>query len=127
MDRLFMSDVSPSEFQERTADVFLRFEAEFGRSVVVTGRDHPEHLSLYGHGGALDLRVRDLSLEEVEWLADGLRAMGLRVKDFSTDAVLADQVRRAQAAGLLDRAGTGLHLHVDRFPSRSDRFTTTGR
>lgn len=126
MDLLFRSDVSPSDFRERTEDVFQRFGERFGSAPVTTGRDHPEHVSLYGRGGALDLRVRDLSTDEIAWLTNALRAMGLRVKDFSTDQILADQIRRATAAGLVDRAGTGLHLHVDRFASRSDRYSTTG-
>ena len=39
----------------------------------------------------------------------------MRVKDFSTDAVLQAQIRAAYDAGRGDRAGTALHLHVDRF------------
>jgi hypothetical protein len=52
-----------------------------------------------------------------------LREEGIRVKDFSDDAILQAQIRSARAAGLADRAGTGLHLHVDRFPNRRDRWT----
>jgi hypothetical protein len=52
-----------------------------------------------------------------------MREEGIRVKDFSDDAVLRAQIRSAHAAGLSARAGTGLHLHVDRFPNRRDRWT----
>jgi hypothetical protein len=52
------------------------------------------------------------------------RAAGIRVKDFSTDSVLQAQIQSAIKAGLADRAGTGVHLHVDRFADRHDRWTT---
>jgi len=135
----------PDRYRERTADFNLaallraglnvdqfarglgllesRFAERFGKSFVVTGRDHAEHLSLYGNGGAVDVRVRDLSRAEIGFLIENARAMGIRVKDFSSDSVLADQIRRAHAAGVPDRAGTGLHLHLDRFASRRDRYT----
>ncbi len=115
--------ITPAEFAMRFARVQQRFTTRFGRPLVVTGRDHAEHLSLYGAGSALDLRVRDLSREQVSFAIAALRAEGIRVKDFSDDAVLRAQIRRAHAAGLSGRAGTGLHLHADRFPDRRDRWT----
>jgi hypothetical protein len=115
--------IPPDEFADRFARVQQRFIARFGRPLVVTGRDHPEHLSLYGPASALDLRVRDLSREQVDFAVAALRAEGVRVKDFSDDAVLRAQIRSAHAAGLASRAGTGLHLHADRFPDRRDRWT----
>lgn len=117
------SSLSAPEFARRFEAVQGRFQARFGRRIVVTGRDHAEHLSLYGTGGAMDLRVRDLSREQIEFAVQALRAEGIRVKDFSTDAVLQAQVASARRAGLADRAGTGLHLHIDRFVSRRDRWT----
>jgi hypothetical protein len=117
------SQLSAEEFARRFESVQQRFEAQFGRRIVVTGRDHAEHLSLYGHGGALDLRVRDLSREQIEFAIQALRAEGIRVKDFSTDQVLRAQVASARRAGLHDRASTGLHLHIDRFVQRRDRWT----
>lgn len=115
--------ISPAEFAARFARVQQRFTTQFGRPMVVTGRDHAEHLSLYGPASALDLRVRDLSREQVSFAVAALRAEGIRVKDFSDDAVLRAQIRSAHAAGLSARAGTGLHLHADRFPDRRDRWT----
>ena len=47
----------------------------------------------------------------------------VRVKDFSSDQVLAAQVAAAIRAGRPDVAGTGVHLHVDRFRDRNDRWT----
>lgn len=117
------SQLSAEEFARRFDAVQQQFQARFGRTIVVTGRDHAEHLSLYGHGGALDLRVRDLSREQIEFAIQALRAQGIRVKDFSTDQVLQAQVASARRAGLHDRASTGLHLHIDRFVSRRDRWT----
>ena len=115
--------ISPAEFAARFARVQQRFTKQFGRPIMVTGRDHAEHLSLYGPASALDLRVRDLSREQVSFAVAALRAEGIRVKDFSDDAVLRAQIRSAHAAGLSGRAGTGLHLHADRFPDRRDRWT----
>ncbi len=120
---LMRGAMSPEQFAERFTRVQQRFSERFGRPLVVTGRDHAEHLSLYGAGSALDLRVRDLSREQVSFAIAAMREEGIRVKDFSDDAVLRAQIRSAHAAGLSGRAGTGLHLHVDRFPNRRDRWT----
>lgn len=115
--------LSAEDFAARFAEVQRRFEERYGRRLVVTGRDHAEHVSLYGEGGALDLRVRDLSRDQIRFAVERLREVGIRVKDFSTDEVLQAQIASARAAGLLDRAGTGLHLHIDRYTDRSDRWT----
>jgi hypothetical protein len=58
-------------------------------------------------------------------VVDACRQRGIRVKDFSQDSILQLQVAAAKRAGLLDRAGTGLHLHIDRFAGRRDRWTVT--
>lgn len=117
------SQLSAAEFARRFEEVQTSFQARFARRIVVTGTDHAEHLSLYGHGGAMDLRVRDLSREQIDFAIQALRSRGIRVKDFTTDAILQAQVASARRAGLADRAGTGLHLHIDRFVSRRDRWT----
>ena len=118
------AQLSAADFAARFGAMQTRFAAQFHRDVVVTGRDHPEHLSLYGKGGAIDMRVNDLSREQVQWIVATCRAAGIRVKDFSTDSVLQAQIASAIKAGLADRAGTGVHLHVDRFADRHDRWTT---
>ncbi len=115
--------LSVEEFARAVAEVQEEFAARFGRKIVVTGGDHGEHLSLYGAGGALDLRVRDLTREQVRFAVAACRARGIRVKDFSDDDVLRRQIASARAAGHLDRMGTGLHLHIDRFANRRDRWT----
>ena len=119
------AQLSAADFATRFGAMQTRFAAQFHRDVVVTGRDHPEHLSLYGKGGAIDMRVNDLSREQVQWIVANCRAAGIRVKDFSTDSVLQAQIQSAIKAGLADRAGTGVHLHVDRFADRRDRFTVS--
>jgi hypothetical protein len=118
------AQLSAADFAARFGAMQTRFAAHFHRDVVVTGRDHAEHLSLYGRGGAIDMRVNDLSREQVQWIVANCRAAGIRVKDFSTDSVLQAQIQSAIKAGLADRAGTGVHLHVDRFADRHDRWTT---
>ena len=116
--------MTTAEFTQRFSDVQQEFRMRFGVPLVVTGADHAEHLSLYGRGSALDLRTRDLTPAQVDFAIAELRRAGLRVKDFSRDAVLQQQIAAARRAGHPDRAGTGLHLHVDRFPDRRDRWTT---
>jgi hypothetical protein len=119
--------LTPEQFAagvERVTGVFRR---RWGRGVDITGADHPEHLSLYGPGGALDIRVRDLSRDQVDFLIRAFVAVGIRVKDFSRDVILQRQIQAAIAAGLADRAGTGLHLHIDRFRDRRDAFTVPSR
>ncbi len=115
--------LSTSEFAKRYEDVDRLFQSKYAKRVVVTGTDHAEHLSLYGRGGAIDLRTRDLSPDEVRFLVTELKTRGVRVKDFSTDSILQRQIRGAINAGLIDRASTGLHLHIDRFANRRDAFT----
>ena len=115
--------LSMTEFAERFDAIARTFNTRFGTPLTVTGRDHAEHLSLYGRGGALDIRTRTLTAEQVRFVIDQCRAAGIRVKDFSQDSVLKRQVQRAIEAGLPDRAGTAVHLHIDRFANRRDAFT----
>lgn len=119
------AQLSAGDFAARFLAIQTQFASQFHRQVVVTGRDHPEHLSLYGRGGAIDMRVSDLSREQVQWIVANCRSAGIRVKDFSTDSVLQAQIQSAIKAGLADRAGTGVHLHVDRFADRHDKFTVS--
>jgi len=117
------SKLSPDDFSVALSTVMQQFSAMFAKSIVITGRDHPEHLSLYGAGGAVDVRARDLAPDQVAFLIKSAREQGIRVKDFSRDDVLRAQIAAAMKAGLADRAGTGLHLHMDRFADRLDRWT----
>ena len=121
--RSLKAALTVTDFAQRFEDVRRVFSARYSKSVVVTGSDHAEHLSLYGRGGAMDLRTKDLSVDEVRFLIGEFKTRGIRVKDFSADSVLQRQIRSAIKAGLADRAGTGLHLHVDRFANRRDAFT----
>jgi hypothetical protein len=121
--RSLRAALSTSDFARAFDGVRQRFRERFGDSLVVTGADHAEHVSLYGRGGALDLRSRTLSPVQLGFIVDQCRAAGIRVKDFSQDSVLQRQIRAAMAAGLSDRAGTGLHLHIDRFANRRDAYT----
>jgi hypothetical protein len=111
------------QFLAALEEVQREFEARYGRRITVTGLDHAEHLSLYGAGGARDLRVRDLSREQISFAIDRFKRRGVRVKDFSVDSVLQAQIESARRAGHFDRMGTGLHMHVDRFANRYDRWT----
>ena len=116
--------LSVQQFKAAVSQVRAEFRAQFARDLEVTGADHPEHLSLYGPGGALDIRVLNLSETQISFLIARFTTQGIRVKDFSKDAVLQQQIRAAIAAGLADRAGTGLHLHIDRFRDRHDRWSS---
>jgi len=103
------------------------FRLRFGKPIVVVGRDHAEHLSLYGRGGALDLRSNTMTEEQVRYVVEKCHSFGIRVKDFSQDSILQRQVKAAIRAGHADRAGTGLHLHIDRFADRHDQWTVRPR
>lgn len=124
-DQLRQASLSAAQFAAAFGQVASGFEARFGTAIAVTGRDHAEHLSLYGPGGALDLRSRTMTPEEVAFVVSECRSRGIRVKDFSQDSVLQRQIAAATKAGLLDRAGTGLHLHIDRFANRRDTWTVS--
>ena len=124
-DRVRPASLSAGEFAAAFAAVAGAFEARFGDAITVTGRDHAEHVGLYGRGGALDLRTRTMTDDQVQFVVAECRSRGIRVKDFSQDAVLQRQIAAATKAGLLDRAGTGLHLHIDRFANRRDRWTAS--
>jgi len=116
--------LTPEQFAAAVEEGQQEFEARYRRRVIVTGRDHGEHMMLYGPGGALDLRVRDLSREQLVFFMDVLRRRGVRVKDFSDDRVLQAQIESARRRNRPDLMGTGLHLHIDRFANRWDRWTT---
>ena len=124
-DQLRQASLSTAQFAAAFGQVASGFEARFGTAIAVTGRDHAEHLSLYGPGGALDLRSRTMTPEELAFVVSECRTRGIRVKDFSQDSVLRRQIAAATKAGLLDRAGTGLHLHIDRFANRRDSWTVS--
>lgn len=124
-DQLRTATLSVAQFAGAFAQVDSAYEVRYGSAITVSGRDHAEHVALYGPGGALDLRTRDLSADQVRFITEQCRARGIRVKDFSQDSVLQDQIRSAIRAGLLDRLSTGLHLHIDRFGGRHDRFTVS--
>jgi hypothetical protein len=124
-DQLRQASLSAGQFATAFGQVASGFEAKFGAPIAVTGRDHAEHLSLYGPGGALDLRSRTMTPEQVAFVVAECRSRGIRVKDFSQDSVLRRQIAAATKAGLLDRAGTGLHLHIDRFANRRDTWTVS--
>ena len=124
-DKLRQASLSADQFAAAFAQVSTAFESRFGSAIAVTGRDHAEHLTLYGPGGALDLRSRTMSPEQVQFVVTECRTRGIRVKDFSQDSILQRQIAAATRAGLLDRAGTGLHLHIDRFANRRDHWTVS--
>ncbi|HEY8061570.1 MAG TPA: hypothetical protein VID74_02175, partial [Gemmatimonadales bacterium] len=109
-----------AQFQLMTA----MFKDHFGHEVIVTGRDHAEHVALYGKGGAIDLSIKNMHPAEVAFLINQAHARHIRIKDFSQDSVLRREVQAAITAGLLFEAGTGLHLHIDRFANRRDKWTT---
>jgi hypothetical protein len=115
--------LTSDQFETAVAQVGAAFRTRFHRDFAITGRDHAEHLSLYGARGAMDIRTKDLAADQVVFLRDTFKSLGIRVKDFSLDQILQSQIAAAIAAGRKDLAGTGLHLHVDRFRDRRDRWT----
>ncbi len=123
LSRALSSNLTADQFQTAIGAVQSSFEANYQRRFTITGQDHAEHVSLYGPRSAIDIRVRDLTQAEIAFLIGAFGRAGIRVKDFSKDAILQAQIRAAMARGWSDRAGTGLHLHVDRFRDRRDKWT----
>jgi hypothetical protein len=123
-EQMKTASLTVDEFSAKFGLMSATFEGRFGHQIVVTGMDHAEHVILYGKGGAMDLSIKGMTQEEVRWLINQSHAFHIRIKDFSQDEVLRRQVARAIKAGLLFEAGTGLHLHIDRFANKRDRWTT---
>jgi hypothetical protein len=105
-------------FQTRFVELRKRFEEKYGREITLTGADHAEHRRLYGSGSAYDIRVRDLTREQVGFIIAAGNALGLRIKDFSTwESVAAHNARTRMLGRPLDTLATGVHLHIDRMVS----------
>jgi hypothetical protein len=105
----------PELFQMRFAELRKRFQEKYDREITLTGADHAEHRRLYGSGSAYDIRVRDLTREQVAFIIATGRGLGLRIKDFSTwESVAAHNTRTLMLGRPLDTLATGVHLHIDR-------------
>ena len=104
-----------STFQRRFAELRKRFQEKYSRDITLTGADHAEHRRLYGSGSAYDIRVRDLTREQVAFIISTGSKLGLRIKDFSTwESVAAHNARTLMLGRPLDTLATGVHLHIDR-------------
>jgi hypothetical protein len=123
-DQLKTASLTVNEFAAQFQLMAAMFKDQFGQEVIVTGRDHAEHVALYGKGGAMDLSIKNMSPAEVAFIINQAHSRHIRIKDFSQDSVLRREVQAAIKAGLLFEAGTGLHLHIDRFANRRDKWTT---
>jgi hypothetical protein len=112
--------LTSGEFQRRFAALRKAFQEKYSRDITLTGADHGEHTRLYGRGSAFDIRVRDLTREQVGFIVATGNQLGLRIKDFSTwDRVAAHNARSAQLGRPLDTYASGVHLHIDRMgPTR---------
>lgn len=123
-EQLKTASLSVDRFAAQFGVMEVKFKATFGHDIVVSGRDHAEHVYLYGKGGALDLSIKNMNPTEVRFLINESHARQIRIKDFSQDSILRRQVANAIKAGMRFEAGTGLHVHIDRFANRRDRWTT---
>lgn len=124
-EQLKTASLTVQQFAAQFAIMAATFRDKFGHDIIVTGRDHAEHVALYGKGGAMDLSAKAMNPVEVAFVIAQCHARQIRIKDFSQDTVLRREINAAVHAGLLFEAGTGLHLHIDRFANRRDRWTTT--
>jgi len=107
--------LTAATFQRRFEELGNRFKAKYGREFVVTGADHEEHRRLYGSGSAYDIRVRDLSAEQIQFIIATGNELGLRVKDFSTwEKVRAHNSRVLSLHLPHDTLATAVHIHIDR-------------
>jgi hypothetical protein len=118
--------LSVDGFQRSFAELRKRFNAKYARDITLTGADHAEHRRLYGAGSAYDIRVRDLTREQVNFIVATGARLGLRIKDFSTwDRVHAHNARTFALGRPLDTLATGIHLHIDRMtPSKPAAMVT---
>jgi len=111
-------------FQSRFGELRKRFQEKYQREITLTGADHAEHRRLYGSGSAYDIRVRDLTREQVGFIIASGNALGLRIKDFSTwESVTAHNARTLMLGRRLDTLATGIHLHIDRMVSPKQTLT----
>jgi hypothetical protein len=111
-------------FQTRFGELRKRFQEKYEREITLTGADHAEHRRLYGSGSAYDIRVRDLTREQVKFIIATGGALGLRIKDFSTwENVAAHNARTLILGRPLDTLATGIHLHIDRMVSPKQTLT----
>ena len=119
--------ITSVEFQRRFAALRKAFQEKYSRDITLTGADHGEHTRLYGRGSAFDIRVRDLTREQVGFIVATGNKLGLRIKDFSTwDRVAAHNARSAQLGRPLDTYASGVHLHIDRMgPTRKPAMLET--
>jgi hypothetical protein len=124
-EQLKTASLTVPQFAAQFAIMAATFRDKFGHDIIVTGRDHAEHVALYGKGGAMDLSAKAMNATEIGFVVNQCHARHIRIKDFSQDSVLRREISAAVHAGLLFEAGTGLHLHIDRFANRRDRWTTT--
>jgi hypothetical protein len=119
--------LTASEFQRRFAELRKKFREKYDRDLTLTGADHGEHRRLYGRGSAYDIRVRDLTRDQVGFIISTGNSLGLRIKDFSTwGKVAAHNSRTLMLGRPLDTLATGVHLHIDRMaPPRKRVMTST--
>ncbi len=118
--------LSSEEFQSRFSELQKLFLQKYKREFILTGEDHGEHRRLYGAGSAVDVRVRDLSSDQVRFIISTGTGLGLRVRDFSTwEKVEAHNARTISLSRPLDTLATAPHLHIDRMGTSSNSRTAT--
>lgn len=116
-DVLAAGDLVNASFLTRVSELQRRFHEKFGRSFTLTGRDTAVHSRLYGFGRAVDLRVRDLDSDEVQFILQNARALNMRVLDFSTPERVFQHNTRVIALGRpSDTMATGVHIHLNDMP-----------
>jgi hypothetical protein len=110
-------DLMRAGFHVRVGELQRRFQDKFGRPFTVTGRDTSAHSRLYGSGRAVDVRVRDHTSAQVQFLVQNARALNMRALDFSTsDRVFAHNSRVIALGRSLDTMATGIHIHLNDQP-----------
>lgn len=131
-------DLVNATFMVRISELQRRFQEKFGRSFTLTGLDTGVHSRLYGHGRAADVRVRDLTSAQVQFVVQNARSLNMRALDFSTqDLVSAHNSRVFELGRPSDTMATGMHVHLNDQPrpaaayaaqaAGKSRFTTGGR
>lgn len=107
-------ELSRMNFLARLGELQRQFKVKYQREFTLTGRDTAVHRRLYGYARAADVRVNDLTSQQVSFIVNTAPKLGIRVLDFSTmERVLAHNQRVLELGRPADTLATGMHLHLD--------------
>src|SRR4051812_7534870 len=81
--RMSLDDIEPEDFGSKFGRLQSGFKQKFGRDFSVTGQDTPVHVKLHGEGMARDVRVKDMSDDEKNYVRGWATDNGVKLLDYS--------------------------------------------